>query len=120
MEEMSTKDPSEAVDLLLGSALNAAPCITENQIRDEYRSLRNAWGSQQLFGGSPAELRTTILANLEELGAMKEFEEFVVKVLDNQACAQVIAVFSTGTFTGIRVWHSETMAYACGNSAFHM
>ena len=120
MEETSTKDPSEAVDLLLGSALDAAPCITENQILDEYRSLKNAWGSRQLFVGSPAELRTTILANLEELGAIKEFEKFVVKVLDNQACAQVIAIFSTGTFTGVRVWHSETTAYACGNSAFHM
>jgi hypothetical protein len=119
MKDVSTKEPSEAVDVLLGKALDATPYVTTAEVLRGYQNLEKAWGSRQLFVGDSAEIRAVILLNLNELAAKSEFEKFVVTVLRNQPCAQVMAMFSTKTFTGVRVWHTQTEICACGNSAFH-
>jgi hypothetical protein len=119
MNEVSTQDPIVAVDTLLDQALPEAPLLSEEQILSEHQSLRRAWASQQLFAGTPAEIKAIILPNLQELAAIPQFEQFVVRVLPNLSCAQVIAIFSTDTFTGVRVWRGASRVYTCGNSAFH-
>jgi len=119
MNEVSTQDPITAVETLLDQALPEAPLLSEEQILSEHQSLRRAWGSQQIFAGTPTEIKAIILPNLQELAAIPQFEQFVVRVLPNLSCAQVIAVFSTDTFTGVRVWRGAARVYACGNSAFH-
>jgi len=119
MNEVQTEDPVEAVEILLGKALDEAPYISEDEVFNEHNSLRRAWGSRQLFSGTSTEIKAIILSNLQELAEIKQFDVFVIKVIDKLLCAQVMAVFSTGTFTGVRVWHTEGKIYACGNSVFH-
>jgi hypothetical protein len=119
MNEVQTKDPEEAVEILLGKALDEAPYISEDEVFNEHNSLRRAWGSRQLFSGNSTEIKAIILSNLQELAEIKQFDVFVIKVIDKLLCAQVMAVFSTDTFTGVRVWHTEGKIYACGNSVFH-
>ena len=92
MNEVSTQDPITAVETLLDQALPEAPLLSEEQILSEHQSLRRAWGSQQIFAGTPAEIKAIILPNLQELAAIPQFEQFVVRVLPNLSCAQVIAV----------------------------
>ena len=116
MDEITTKDPTEAVELLLGKALDAVPYLSEEKILSEYSSLKRAWGSRQLFLGDSKEVKAIILPNLKELAQIEQFEEFFIRVSDVHA--QANAIFSTGTFTGVRVWHTDTYIYTCGNSAF--
>lgn len=119
MNEIQSKNPVEAVEILLGKALDEAPYINEDEVFNEHNSLRRAWGSRQLFSGNSTEIKAIILSNLQELAEIEQFDVFAIKVIDKLLCAQVIAVFSTGTFTGVRVWHTERKIYTCGNSAFH-
>jgi hypothetical protein len=119
MNEVSIQDPTMAVEALLDQALPEMPLLSQEQVVTEHLSLRKAWGSQQIFAGTPPEIKAVILPNLQELAAIPRFEQFVVRVLPNLSCAQVIAVFSTDTLTGVRVWRGESRVYACGNSAFH-
>ena len=119
MNEIQTKNPVEAVEILLGEALDAAPYLSEGEVFNEHDSLRRAWDSRQLFSGTLAEIKAIILSNLQELADMEKFDVFVIRVYDNLFCAQVMAVFTTDTFTGVRVWHTKEKIYACGNSAFH-
>ena len=119
MDEIRTKDPSEAVEILLGRALEAAPYISETEVLNEHESLKRSWSSRQLFSGNSTEIKAIILPNLKELAQIEQFEKFIIRVFDNLVCAQVMAIFSTGTFTGVRVWHTQTTIYTCGNAAFH-
>ncbi len=119
MNEIQTKNPIEAVEILLGKALDETPTISEDEVSNEHNLLRKAWGSRQLFSGTSTEIKAIILSNLQELAEIEQFDVFVIKVFDKLLCAQVMAVFSTGTFTGVRVWHTEEKIYTCGNSAFH-
>ncbi len=119
MNEFLTKDPLEAVDKLLSTALDEAACISEDKVFSEFHKLRNAWGSCQLFSGNSTEIKAIILPNLQELAEIKQFKEFVIRANEKSFYAQVMAIFSTDTFTGVRVWHSEEKVYTCGNSVFH-
>jgi len=119
MNEIQTKDPVEAVEILLGKALDEVQSISEDEVFNEHNSLRRAWGSRQLFSGNLPEIKDIILSNFQELAEIEQFDVFVIKVIDKLLCAQVMAIFSTDTFTGVRVWHTEEKIYTCGNSAFH-
>lgn len=52
MNEIQSKNPVEAVEILLGKALDEAPTISEDEIFNERNSLRKAWGSGQLFSAT--------------------------------------------------------------------
>ena len=118
MNEVQTKDPEEAVEILLGKALDEAPTISEDEVFNEHNSLRRAWGSRQLFSGDSTEIKAIILSNLQELAEIKQFDVFVIKVIDKLLCAQVMAVFLTDKIIGGRVWDSRGKIKAYGNFAF--
>lgn len=76
-------------------------------------------GFWPIIFGNFKETSVIILLNLQELAEIEQFDVFVIKVFDKLLCAQVMALFSAGTFTGVGVWHTEEKIYTCGNSVFH-
>jgi hypothetical protein len=113
---LRTKDPDEAASILFERVLPAIPDASSERVQQWYDTVKDAWSSRKLIKGSRAQVKSVVLANLRRIRSEPNFDEFVVKVYLAEV-AQVEAYTPTH-FIPVRVWRSENIYYACGNSDF--
>jgi len=119
-KEITNKSPDEATDALCKEAIYAVPAISETMVRKYYLDVSSSWASEQLIEGSPEEIASTVLKNLQRMKAQAGFQNFTVKTYLADNCAQLNVLFSLGgfTFQPVRVWRSSEKLFVCGNAAF--
>lgn len=111
--------PPEAVDILFERALPAIPDVTVEEARGTYEFVRPVWGSQDLYSGTPAEMKQLILANLERMRAEDGFRSLRVEVNpDENHLRAMVVVFFADSFQPVGVYRSGDTVLVCGNAAF--
>jgi hypothetical protein len=116
--EQTSKNSSEAAQILIREAVLAAPSITEKEVRLEFKDMQRAWASRKLYSGDANQMEKLVRVNMEEIASQQGFKEFFIYVIEDQKCAQANASFKS-SFIGIRVWRTNTKLFVCGNSGFH-
>lgn len=114
---VTTKSPEEAASILFEQALPVTPNASSDCVQRGYEAIKDSWSSQKLVEGSRDEVKSVILTNLRRIGSEPNFESFSVRV-DLHAEAANVFAFAGGYAIGVRVWRSENVYYACGNSDF--
>jgi uncharacterized protein DUF6585 len=98
----------------LARAAKSAPLLTPAQIEDEYTRLRKAWLGAHLSAAPLERIIGVVQRNLERDATRPEFMTFLVRLVDDQNCAQVTSLGKgLGTY---RIWRSEQGYCALGSA----
>lgn len=117
MKQSRQETSNGAVDALMSIVQNDLREITEADIQQEFRQLKNAWGSERLVVGTLDQVKPTLTSNLQRIAAEPGFRYFIVYHDESGGNAGVMASFPQ-SMVPVRMWKAASMVYLCGNRLF--
>lgn len=117
-KEVTASTADEATRILCGDALQAAALNAEPKAR--LAALEFA-ANHVVWSGPLQDLKGVVLKNARRMSSYPGFMNFQISLYENGDAAHASAIYQRGggfTFRPLRVWKSETVAFAAGDDSF--
>lgn len=117
-----TPDPDEAIDILLGEALDAVPELSQAQFDKALRRLKGSWGDQKLVNETPDQIAPVLRHNARRFSGESGFRGFEIALLEppsykDEEAAQIDANFAHHAIAA-RVWKTKDGVHVFGDGVF--